>query len=184
MMWRAAYMASITIEYVLRRCDQKACERLHTMLWKMGHEVEKWHTLHLSQTVVQEVSNKFNLLFDFCLWIENILVRLNNYQGHWVQCCDVVVQTSVGILPVKIPSSELPEANSAIFVPRYIRLLQEFSVKQEIKLCLHVTWALFSAPILCKTKLCQPECKLAQAVLFALFKTIPFILCISSHNFF
>jgi hypothetical protein len=44
------------------------------------------------------------------------------HHRHDVQHCDTVVQTSVGILMVKVPTSDLPVCESVVGVPRDVHL--------------------------------------------------------------
>ena len=56
----------------------------------------------------------------------NVTIRVGDiltHHRHDVQHCDNVVQTAVGILMVKVPTSDLPVCDSVVGVPRDVHLL-------------------------------------------------------------
>jgi len=57
--------------------------------------------------------------YDVTSRVENVLT----YHRHDVQHCDIVVQTAVGVLRVKVPTSDLPVCDSVVGVPRHVHLL-------------------------------------------------------------
>jgi hypothetical protein len=55
--------------------------------------------------------------------VTNRIGDILTHHRHDVQHCDHVVQTAVGILMVKVPSSDLPVCDSVVGVPRDVHLL-------------------------------------------------------------